>query len=51
MNSVEAYVQFEPGLITDDGQVTNDKTAEFLRGYVSEFHGFIARVYTALPRG
>ena len=51
MNSVEAYVQFEPGLITDDGQVTNDKTAEFLRSYLSEFHGFIARVYTALPRG
>jgi len=51
VNSVEAYVQFEPGLITDDGQVTNDKTAEFLRSYLSEFHGFIARVYTALPRG
>jgi chromate reductase len=50
MNSVEAYVQFEPGLITDDGAVTNERTEKFLREFVSEFAGFIARVYTALPR-
>ena len=25
-------------------------TAEFLRGYMHEFHAFITRVYTALPR-
>ena len=30
-NSIEAYIQFEPGLITDDGEVTNDTTADFLR--------------------
>ena len=23
---------------------------EFLRNYMTEFHGFIERVYTALPR-
>ena len=50
MNSIEAYVQFEPGLITDDGQVTNMATEDFLRNYMTEFHGFIARVYTVLPR-
>jgi len=50
MNSIEAYIQFEPGLITDDGEVTNDSTADFLRTYMNEFHGFIARVYTVLPR-
>lgn len=50
MNSIEAYIQFEPGLITEDGQVTNDGTREFLRNYITEFHGFIARVYTVLPR-
>ncbi len=50
MNSVEAYIQFEPGLITDDGEVTNKKTEEFLRTYMSELHGFITRVYMVLPR-
>ncbi|HEU0199413.1 MAG TPA: NADPH-dependent FMN reductase [Burkholderiaceae bacterium] len=50
MNSIEAYIQFKPGLITDDGQVTSDSTAEFLRNYMTEFHGFIARVLTVLPR-
>src|SRR5690349_9165419 len=50
MNSVEAYVQFTPGLITDSGEVTSDETAEFLRAYMADFGGFIARVYTALPR-
>src|SRR5580765_7408221 len=50
MNAVEAYIQFEPGLITNDGEVTNDETAEFLRNYMTEFHAFITRVYTVLPR-
>lgn len=50
MNSIEAYIQFEAGLITEDGQVTNEETREFLRSYLVEFHGFIARVYTVLPR-
>ena len=51
MNAIEAYIQFTPGLITDDGGVTVDSTAAFLRTYMAEFHGFITRVYTALPRG
>jgi chromate reductase, NAD(P)H dehydrogenase (quinone) len=50
MNAIEAYIQFTPGLITDDGDVTVDSTAEFLRNYMTEFHGFITRVYMALPR-
>jgi chromate reductase len=50
MNAVEAYIQFDPGLITEDGEVTDDTTAEFLRNYMTEFHGFIERVYTVLPR-
>ena len=50
MNSIEAYIQFEPGLITDDGEVTNQTTEQFLREFMNEFHGFIGRVYTALPR-
>ena len=50
MNSIEAYIQFKPGLITDDGDVTNEGTAEFLRNYLVEFYGFIERVYMAIPR-
>jgi len=50
MNSIEAYIQFERGLITEDGQVTNPSVEKFLNKYITEFHGFIARVYMALPR-
>src|SRR5438128_9161769 len=35
MNAVEAYIQFEPGLIAQDGEVTNDTTAEFLGSYMT----------------
>ena len=50
MNAPEAYIQFTPGLITDQGEVTNETTAEFLRNYMTEFKGFVARVLTVLPR-
>ncbi|MES2178195.1 MAG: NADPH-dependent FMN reductase [Gemmatimonadota bacterium] len=50
MNAIEAYIQFTPGLITDDGQVTIASTEEFFRNYMKEFYGFIERVYTAIPR-
>jgi chromate reductase len=50
-NAIEAYIQFEPGLIGDDGEVSEESTAEFLRNYMTEFHGYITRVYTVLPRG
>jgi chromate reductase len=50
MNAPEAYIQFTPGLITDDGEVTNDGTAEFLANYMQEFHIFIARVRSVLPK-
>lgn len=50
MTSPEAYIQFTPGLITDDGDVTVESTAEFLRNYMNEFALFIQRVTTVLPR-
>jgi chromate reductase, NAD(P)H dehydrogenase (quinone) len=50
MNAPEAYIQFKQGLITDEGEVTNESTAEFLRNYMAEFHQFIVRVHTVLPR-
>ncbi len=50
MNAPEAYIQFSPGLITDDGEVTVPSTEQFLRSYMGEFHAFIGRVLTVLPR-
>ena len=50
MNSIEAYIQFEDGLIREDGLVANESTRAFLQNYMAEFHGFIARAYTVLPR-
>jgi chromate reductase len=50
MNAIEAYIQFTPGLITDDGEVTDETTEEFLRNYMTQFAAFIERVYMAIPR-
>lgn len=50
MNSVEAYIQFEPGVIGDDGEVTKEETKTYLRDFMAEFAGYVARVYTVLPR-
>ena len=41
MNAVEAYIQFEPGLITDDGEVTNDDDG----GIPAELHDGVPRVH------
>jgi chromate reductase len=50
MNAPEAYIQFRPGMITDDGEVTVPETETFLRDYMADFHIFIGRVLTVLPR-
>lgn len=50
MNNVEAYIQFSPGLITADGEVTEEGVEKFLRNYMAELHAFIVRVLTVLPR-
>ena len=50
MNAPEAYIQFTPGLVTDDGEVTVGSTEEFLRNYMKEFETFIERVLSVLPR-
>jgi chromate reductase len=49
-NLIEAYIQFEKGLITDEGEVTNADTTKFLRNYMMELLGFITRCYMVLPR-
>ena len=49
-NAIEAYIQFTPGLVTDDGEITEPSTRDFLANYMKEFYGYITRVYTAIPR-
>ncbi|HMM56868.1 MAG: NAD(P)H-dependent oxidoreductase [Xanthomonadales bacterium PRO7] len=50
MNTMEAYVQFTPGLIDDAGVVKEQRTVEFLSKYMHEFALFVERVLTVLPR-
>jgi chromate reductase len=50
MNAPEAYIQFKDGMITDDGEVKVKSTEEFLRNYMVQFHTFVGRVLTVLPR-
>ena len=50
MTTVEAYIQFKPGLIAEDGQVSDEAVAKFLSNYMNELHAFIVRVLTVLPR-
>jgi chromate reductase len=51
MNSPEAYIQFKEGMLDDKGEIADAATEKFLRHYLDEFHEFIARVLTVLPRG
>jgi len=50
MNAVEAYIQFTPDLISENGEVSVASTEEFLRNYMVEFRDFIERVLSVYPR-
>ena len=50
MTTMEASIQSKPGLIAEDGTVSDESTAEFLSNYMKELHLFIERVLTVLPR-
>ena len=50
MNAPEAYIQFKPGLIDTEGNVSAQTTETFLRDFMAEFHAFIVRVLTVVPR-
>lgn len=51
LSAPEAYIQVTPGLITDDGEITDKSTERFLRDYMDAVGVFITRVLTVLPRG
>lgn len=50
MTAPEAYIQFRPGLFTDDGEVTDPTTTQFLSDFMQEFAVYIERVLTVIPR-
>ena len=50
MTSPEAYIRFDPEVFTPDGEVADESTREFLRGYMQDFREHIARVLTVIPR-
>lgn len=50
MNAPEAYITVRPGLITEDGRVTDPDTEAFLKRYLDAFFEFIERVLTVVPK-
>jgi chromate reductase len=51
LNAPEAYVKFNPAVFADDGTVTDDGTAAFLRHYMEEYGAFVERVLAANAPG
>ncbi|MCP2638014.1 NAD(P)H-dependent oxidoreductase [Microbacterium sp. HD4P20] len=49
MTSPEAYIQVTPGLIEDDGTVTDPEVEEFLRAFMAKFLQYTGRVLTVIP--
>jgi len=39
----EGYIQSTPGLFTEEGEVTNEQTAEFLASYLEAFNALVDR--------
>jgi chromate reductase len=50
MTTPEAYIKFSREVFADDGEVANDSTSEFLKSFMTDFHAYIVRVLTVLPR-
>src|SRR5689334_18912098 len=50
MTSPEAYIQYSAAMFADNGEVSNEETATFLRNYMTEFRDHVERVLTVLPR-
>lgn len=50
MTAPEAYIYFQPEVYGEDGEVKDEDTAAFLRGFMQEFRDHVERVLTVLPR-
>lgn len=49
LNAPEAYITFKPDAYTEDGEVTDESTREFLRHYMGEYGAFVQRVLASAP--
>jgi chromate reductase len=50
MTAPEAYIQYSPDVFSADGEITDDDTRDFLRGFMNDFYDHVERVLTVLPR-
>lgn len=50
MNAVEAYIQYQKGMVDDDGEVTVESTRDFLRDFMRELAGFVERAQGLVPQ-
>src|SRR3712207_573817 len=50
MTAPEAYIRYSPEVFRDDGEITDESTAAFLKDYMTEFRDHVMRVLTVLPR-
>jgi chromate reductase, NAD(P)H dehydrogenase (quinone) len=50
MTAPEAYIQFRPEVYGASGEVHDEETAGFLRGFMEEFSTHVERVLTVIPR-
>jgi chromate reductase len=50
MTAPEAYIQYSPEVFGADGEIFQESTEGFLRGFMLEFRDHIMRVLTVLPR-
>ncbi|CAN7507269.1 NAD(P)H-dependent oxidoreductase [Arthrobacter sp. LjRoot78] len=51
LNAPEVYLKFDPADFADDGTITNQATADFLRHYMEEYGAFVERVLAANAPG
>jgi chromate reductase, NAD(P)H dehydrogenase (quinone) len=50
MTTPEAYITYSPDVFSEDGDVRNESTRDFLSNYMTEFRTYIERVLTVIPR-
>jgi len=50
MTAPEAYIKYSPDVFAGDGEVLDENVRSFLATYMQEFHDYIVKVLTVLPR-
>lgn len=50
MSAPEAYIQAVPGLIGENGEISDPGTEDFLKTFMWRYEQFVGRVLTVLPQ-